>query len=87
MNQNNATNKIATQIREREIVITRVFDAPRDPVFDAWTKEEHLSKWWGPQGFTTTFQKFDINRAVHGSLSCTVLMALIIPAPTSLSCW
>lgn len=60
MNQNNATNKIATQVGEREIVITRVFDAPKDLVFDAWTKEEHLSKWWGPQGFTTTFQKFDM---------------------------
>ncbi|MDQ0859854.1 SRPBCC domain-containing protein [Bacillus sp. V2I10] len=60
MNQNNATNKIATQVSEREIVITRVFDAPRDLVFDAWTKEEHLSKWWGPRGFTTTFQKFDM---------------------------
>jgi uncharacterized protein YndB with AHSA1/START domain len=58
MNQNNATN--TTQVGEREILITRVFDAPRDLVFDAWTKEEHLSKWWGPQGFTTTFQKFDM---------------------------
>jgi hypothetical protein len=38
MNQNNAINKIATQVGEREIVITRVFDAPRDLVFDAWTK-------------------------------------------------
>jgi uncharacterized protein YndB with AHSA1/START domain len=58
MNKNNATNKIATQVGEREIVITRVFDAPRDLV-DAWTKEEHLSKWWGPREFTTTFQNFD----------------------------
>jgi uncharacterized protein YndB with AHSA1/START domain len=60
MNQNNTTNKIAAQVGEREIVITRVFDAPRDLVFDAWTQKEHLSKWWGPRGFTTTFQKFDM---------------------------
>lgn len=60
MNQNNATNKIARQVGKREIMITRVYDAPRDLVFDAWTKEEHLSKWWGPRGFTTTFQKFDM---------------------------
>ena len=60
MNQNNTTNKIGTQVGEREIVITREFDAPCDLVFDAWTKEEHLSKWWGPRGFTTTFQKFDM---------------------------
>lgn len=60
MNQNNGTNKIGTQVGEREIVITRVIDAPRDLVFDAWTKEEHLSKWWGPQGFTNSFQKFEM---------------------------
>jgi len=61
MDQNNEANKIATQEGEREIVITRVFDAPRDLVFDAWTNEEHLSKWWGPRGFTSTFQKFEMN--------------------------
>ncbi|MGG4453541.1 SRPBCC family protein [Brevibacillus porteri] len=60
MNQNNESNKIATQVGECEIVITRVFDAPRDLVFDAWTQEENLSKWWGPRGFTTTSQKFDL---------------------------
>lgn len=47
MNVNNETNKFATQVGECEIVITRVFDAPRALVFDAWTKEENLSKWWG----------------------------------------
>jgi uncharacterized protein YndB with AHSA1/START domain len=62
MNQSNATNKIATQVGEYEIVITRVFDAPRDLVFDAWTTEEHLSKWWGPQGFTMTTQQFDMKQ-------------------------
>lgn len=41
-------------------MITRVFDASRDLVFDVWTKEEHLSKWWGPQGFTMTIQQFDM---------------------------
>lgn len=36
----------------REIVLTRVIDAPRDLVFLAWTQEEHLTKWFGPSGFT-----------------------------------
>lgn len=36
----------------REITITRIFDAPRDLVFKAWTEAEHLAKWWGPEGFT-----------------------------------
>ncbi|MGF7036381.1 uncharacterized protein YndB with AHSA1/START domain [Paenibacillus mucilaginosus] len=60
MNQNNAANKVGTHVGEREIVITRVLDAPRALVFDAWTKEEHLSKWWGPRGFTMTFEKFEM---------------------------
>jgi uncharacterized protein YndB with AHSA1/START domain len=33
---------------DREIVITRDFDAPRTVVFDAWTKAEHLAQWWDP---------------------------------------
>lgn len=33
-----------------EFVISRVFDAPRELVFDAWTKKEHLDKWFGPKG-------------------------------------
>lgn len=45
MNQNKETNRIATQIGDCEIVITRIFDAPRNIVFDAWMKEENLSKW------------------------------------------
>lgn len=60
MNPNNATNNIAAQVGDREITITRVYDAPRDVVFEAWTNEEHLSKWWGPRGFTSTFQEFDM---------------------------
>jgi uncharacterized protein YndB with AHSA1/START domain len=44
-----------------DLVITRVFDAPRRLVFDAWTKEEHLQHWQGaPEGFTTTTEKSDI---------------------------
>jgi uncharacterized protein YndB with AHSA1/START domain len=33
---------------DHEIVITRSFDAPRDVVFDAWTKAEHVARWWDP---------------------------------------
>jgi len=44
----------------REIVTTRVFDAPRELMFRAWTEPEHLAKWWGPKGFTNTFQEFDL---------------------------
>jgi len=44
-----------------ELVLTRVFDAPRELVFDAWTKAEHLQQWQGaPRGFTVTAQESDI---------------------------
>jgi uncharacterized protein YndB with AHSA1/START domain len=36
----------------RELVITRLFDAPRELVFRCWTEPEHLAKWFGPAGFT-----------------------------------
>ncbi len=37
---------------ERVLVITRIFDAPRELVFEAFTDPEHLMRWWGPQGST-----------------------------------
>jgi uncharacterized protein YndB with AHSA1/START domain len=45
---------------DREIVLTRVFDAPRELVFEAWTNPEHLPRWFGPKGFTLTTQEIDI---------------------------
>src|SRR5262249_57658906 len=39
-------------LAEREITITRVFDAPRATVFRAWTDANQLAQWWGPKGFT-----------------------------------
>jgi uncharacterized protein YndB with AHSA1/START domain len=43
---------------DREIVISRVIDAPRELVFEAFTQVRHLSQWWGPDGFTTTTRAF-----------------------------
>lgn len=47
-------------IADREIVITRVFDAPRDLVWDAWTERKQLVQWWGPRGFTTSIHQMDV---------------------------
>lgn len=44
----------------RAIVITRVFDAPRDLVWTAWTEPKHLIQWWGPNGFTNTFYEIAV---------------------------
>jgi uncharacterized protein YndB with AHSA1/START domain len=45
---------------DREIVIARVFDAPRDLVWEAWTDPKQVLKWWGPTGFTTTIHEMDV---------------------------
>jgi uncharacterized protein YndB with AHSA1/START domain len=37
-----------------EVVSTRVFDAPRERVFEAFVNPEHLPYWWGPKGFINT---------------------------------
>ncbi len=57
---------------KNELVITRVFDAPRELVFKAWTEPGRLVQWWGPNGFTVTIQEMDVrpggewNLILHG---------------------
>jgi uncharacterized protein YndB with AHSA1/START domain len=43
-----------TASSDREIVISRVLDAPRTLVFDVWTDPKHVAEWYGPRGFTIT---------------------------------
>jgi len=45
---------------DREIVATRVFDAPRELVFEMWTDPKHVVEWWGPNGFTNTIHEMDV---------------------------
>ncbi|MEH2070278.1 MAG: SRPBCC domain-containing protein [Nostoc sp.] len=45
---------------QREIVITRIFRAPRQLVFQAWTDPKHIAQWWGPKGFTTRVSELDL---------------------------
>ena len=44
---------------EREITLTRVFDAPRARVFAAWTDAKQVAQWWGPKGFTNPVCEID----------------------------
>jgi uncharacterized protein YndB with AHSA1/START domain len=52
-------NSVELDRDPRAIVGTRVYDAPRDLVFSAFTDPKHLAQWWGPHGFTTTTTAFD----------------------------
>src|SRR5262249_37559089 len=46
---------------DREIVVSRVIGAPRELVFEAFTQVRHLSRWWGPEGFTMTTRSFEFH--------------------------
>jgi uncharacterized protein YndB with AHSA1/START domain len=45
---------------ERELVITREFNAPRELVWKVWTDPERMKRWWGPQNFTAPVCKIDL---------------------------
>ena len=47
-------------IGDRELVYERIYDAPRELVFEAWTNPKHLVKWWGPNGFSLTIRSIDV---------------------------
>jgi hypothetical protein len=51
MNQNNSGSKDTK--KQEELFITRIFDAPRELVWKAWTEPELMKRWWGPKGFTS----------------------------------
>ncbi len=55
-----ATNTPVAEAAERELVITRVFDAPRELVFKMWTDPKHMAQWWGPKGFTNPVCELDV---------------------------
>jgi uncharacterized protein YndB with AHSA1/START domain len=55
-----AAGTSATESTEWDLVITRVFDAPRELVFKAWTETKHVSQWWGPKGFTNPVCDLDV---------------------------
>jgi len=51
-------------MEDKEFVITRVFDAPREKVWQAWTDPDQAKRWWGPKNFTAP--SIDINLQVGG---------------------
>ncbi|HWF45170.1 MAG TPA: SRPBCC domain-containing protein [Candidatus Kapabacteria bacterium] len=47
-------NEMTVEVIDNEVIVRRLIHAPRELVFDAFTKAEHLSQWFGPHGFETT---------------------------------
>jgi uncharacterized protein YndB with AHSA1/START domain len=52
-------NNLNNEIAEKDFVITREFNAPKDLVWKAYTEAEHLAHWWGPKGFKMLKCKLD----------------------------
>lgn len=52
-------DQAATSIAEREVVITRTFDAPARFLFEAYSKPEHIRRWFGPEGWPVTHCEMD----------------------------
>src|SRR6185312_10531333 len=59
INTMSAKNTAPSSTSDREIIISRVVDAPRELVWQAWTDPKHVVKWWGPRGFSDTTRKMD----------------------------
>lgn len=55
--------------KQQELVIKRIFDAPRELVWDAWTEPEQIMRWWGPKGFSAPVAKIDL-RVGGAYLNC-----------------
>lgn len=49
----------AQSAAEREVVTSRLINAPREVVWQVWTDPKHITQWWGPNGFRTTIRDFD----------------------------
>ncbi len=60
----------AQKSHSTDLTIARVFSAPREKVFKAWTKSRHIIHWWTPAGFTMTAHKMDIHTG--GLFRCTL---------------
>lgn len=61
----NAKSSVAVEPEERELLITRVFDAPRELVFKAWTEREHILRWLAPRGMAVTQAEGDLRPGGH----------------------
>ncbi|WP_019586140.1 SRPBCC domain-containing protein [Deinococcus apachensis] len=54
------TSPISSSVAGKVLVLERVFGAPRELVFDAFTQAEHLRQWWGPRGWDVPFCTVDL---------------------------
>ena len=59
--------------QDQQVLITRIFDAPRDLVFQAWTDPDHVAQWFGPEGMETPRETVAIDLRVGGRYELTMV--------------
>jgi uncharacterized protein YndB with AHSA1/START domain len=67
------TNMDEQATADQQVLITRIFDAPRERVFRAWTDPDELAAWYGPAQFETPREKVKIDLRVGGRLELTMV--------------
>jgi hypothetical protein len=80
-----ARHSLGTGQDARTIVTTRVFDAPRELVFEAWTNPKHLVQWWGRTASPPPLARLTCGLAAFGDSSCTAPTASIIRTGSSMT--
>ncbi|MFD2922184.1 SRPBCC family protein [Halobacillus naozhouensis] len=60
MAESNELATLTTNVGERGFTLERIFNAPRELVFKAFTEPEHVSQWWAPGGFTMPVCSIDL---------------------------
>jgi uncharacterized protein YndB with AHSA1/START domain len=73
LSENDATGSITTKVEDLALIMERIFDAPRDLVFQMFSDSEFLESWWGPIGWETENSQFEFkpNGVWHYCMTCT----------------
>jgi uncharacterized protein YndB with AHSA1/START domain len=59
MSENRNTSRQKVTKLAQELVVERIYDAPRELVFEAWSRPDYLARWWSPKGWTLPICKLD----------------------------
>jgi uncharacterized protein YndB with AHSA1/START domain len=62
MYMSNTETKTVTHVEDLSLIVERVFDAPRELIWDTWTKPEHVSRWWGYGGVPLYVCEIDLRQ-------------------------
>ena len=68
---------------DQQVLITRIFDAPREEVFRAWTDPDEVAQWYGPSQFDTPRERIHIDLRVGGRYELTMVSAMAAPSSRS----